>query len=279
MSGVGVSITPPPACPTPAAACILPVDTPPPFSRRQHPMARSPSPPPSAAPVDTLPERKRGEGARVVYDILRDEIIDLALPPGSPLDEQQLSERFAMSRTPVREALVRLACDGLVTTLPNRSTVVAVIDFLNLHTFFDALTLMYRVTTRLAAQMHTAADLEEIRARQAAFARAVSGQSALEMIAANRDFHVAIAEAARNPYYLSLFTRVLDEGRRILRLYYSAFEDRLPPQYVEEHDALIAAIAARDVAAADRLATAHADQIVQQIQALIARDRRQDVPL
>ena len=67
-----------------------------------------------------LTERKRGSGVKYVYDILRDEILDLVLPPGSPIDEIQLSERLAMSRTPIREALVRLAGEGLVTTLPNR---------------------------------------------------------------------------------------------------------------------------------------------------------------
>ena len=228
----------------------------------------------------TLPaERRRGEGVKLVYDILRDEILDLVLPPGSPIDEIQLAERLSMSRTPIREALVRLAGEGLVTTLPNRSTVVSNIDFLNLHTFFDALTLMYRVTSRLAAQYHRPADLEQIRLRQVEFAGAVAAEDALAMIATNRDFHAAIAEAGHNPYYLSLFCRLLDEGRRILRLYYSSFEDRLPPRYAAEHDDLIAAIEARDVEAADRLATAHADQIVRQIQAMIARDRRQSIIL
>jgi hypothetical protein len=83
-------------------------------------------------------ERKKGSGVKMVYDVLRDEIIDLSLAPGSPIDENQLAERFAMSRTPIREALVRLASDGFVTTLPNRSTVVSNIDFLSLPAFFDA---------------------------------------------------------------------------------------------------------------------------------------------
>ncbi len=192
-------------------------------------------------------ERKRGEGVKFVYEILRDDIIDLVMPPGSPIDEIALAERLSMSRTPIREALVRLAGEGLVTTLPNRSTVVSNIDFLNLHTFFDALTLMYRVTTRLAAEYRTDADLRIIRAHQARFAAAVSAQDALAMIATNRDFHAAIAEAGRNPYYTGLFCRLLDEGRRILRIYYSSFQDRLPQRYVTEHDDIIAAIEARDI--------------------------------
>jgi len=224
-------------------------------------------------------ERKRGSGVKLVYDVLRDEILDLTLPPGSLIDEVQLAERFSMSRTPIREALVRLSGEGLVDTLPNRSTMVSRIDFLTLHTFFDAITLMYRVTTRLAAQHYRSEDLVIIRAHQAAFAAAVSAQDALAMIATNRDFHAAIAEAGRNPYYTSLFCRLLDEGRRLLRLYYQSFDDRLPQCYVEEHDAIIAAIATRDLEAADAIAKAHADQIVRQIQTLFARDDRQDIRL
>ncbi|AYE87865.1 MULTISPECIES: GntR family transcriptional regulator [Sulfitobacter] len=224
-------------------------------------------------------ERKRGSGAQFVYSILRDEILDLTLLPGSPIDEIRLSERLSMSRTPIREALVRLASEGLVTTLPNRSTVVANIDFMNLHTFFDAMTLMYRVTTRLAAQFHTPADMAKIRARQAEFAKAVSAQDALSMIATNREFHAEIARAGRNPYYESLCLRLLDEGRRLLRMYYQSFDDQLPSEYVQEHEDLIAAIEVRDIGRADSLAETHADQIVGQIQALISRDRRQHIEL
>ncbi len=230
-------------------------------------------------PSPTPPERKRGSGVQYVYNVLRDEILDLTLAPGSPIDEIMLSERLSMSRTPIREALVRLASEGLVTALPNRSTVVSSIDFLNLHTFFDALTLMYRVTTRLAAENRTLADLEQLNRLHLEYAKAVEAQDALAMIATNRDFHAAIATAGRNPYYESLCHRLLDEGRRLLRLYYYSFDDRVPYRYVQEHADMIAAIEARDVARADALAQAHADQIVVQIQALIARDRRQHVAL
>ncbi|WP_374375950.1 GntR family transcriptional regulator [Tabrizicola sp.] len=232
------------------------------------------------AESDDPQERKRGTGARFVYETLRDEILNLTLQPGEPIDEIGLAERLSMSRTPIREALVRLAGDGLVTLLPNRSTVVSQIDFPNLHHFFDALTLMYRVTTRLAAQFHDAGDLVEIRSRQTVFAEAVLAGDTAGMIQLNRDFHVAIAEAGRNPYYLQLFSRLLDEGRRILRLYYyPAFEPLLPHPYIQEHEAIIAAVAARDVDTCDRLAKDHADKIVRQIQEMMARDLRQDIEI
>ncbi|MFP3543829.1 GntR family transcriptional regulator [Rhizobium sp. SIMBA_035] len=227
----------------------------------------------------SVPERKRGSGVKMVYELLRDEILDLVLPPGSSIDEVQLAERFKMSRTPIREALVRLSGEGLIDTLPNRSTMVANIDFLNMHTFFDALVLMYRVTTRLAAQYQRPEDLVAIRAAQARFTAAAEAQDALAMIATNAALHAAIAEAGRNPYYISLFNRLLDEGRRILRLYYQSYGDRLPQQFVDEHEDMIAAIEARDIDAADKLAKAHAEQIVAQIQALFSRNQRHDIDL
>ena len=212
----------------------------------------------------------RGFGVQTVYDALKHDILEMVLPPGEALDETRLSRRFAMSRTPVREALVRLAAEGLVTTLPNRNTVVATIDFSTVPVYFDALTLMYRVTTRLAAERRSEADLSTIRDLQAAFARSVREAVALAMITVNRDFHLAIARAGRNRYYSEFFARLLDEGRRLLRLYYSSYNDHLPQQFVDEHDGLIAAIVDRDAARADRLAGEHAAQVVRQIQTYLA---------
>jgi len=216
--------------------------------------------------------RPRGSGAQTVYEKLRRSILDLTLEPGSPLDEVTLSEQFDMSRTPIREALVRLVADGLAKTLPNRNTVVATIDFALLPVYFEALSLMYRVTTRAAALHVKPEQLVAIRSFEAAYSDAVARRDALSMIQANRDFHMAIAEAGGNPYFTHLFGRLLDEGRRILRLYYQSFDDRLPRQYVDEHGAMVAAIEQGDAERADTLAAAHAAQIVRQIQSYIRRE-------
>lgn len=232
-----------------------------------------------AEPPEEGGRRVRGLGAQTVYERLRRSILDLSLAPGSPLDEVSLAAEFDMSRTPVREAMVRLAAEGLVTTLPNRNTIVSPIDFMRLPVYFEALTLMYRVTTRAAAVHRSATDLKKIRALAAAYADAVERRDALTMIEQNREFHVAIAEAGGNPYFLTLFTRLLDEGRRLLRLYYSSFDDRLPRQYVDEHEAMVVAIEAHDAERADALAAAHAAQIVRQIQSYMTRDTTAGIAL
>ena len=227
-----------------------------------------------------LAPRVRGSGVQTIYESLKQSIVELTLEPGAPLDEVGLAERFDMSRTPVREALVRLAAEGLVTQLPNRNTIVAPIDFGKLPVYFEALTLMYRVTTRLAAEGRTEQHLVQMRRYQAAYANAVTKDDVPGMIGNNRDLHVAIAEAGGNPYFTALFTRLLDEGRRILRLYYyRSFNDHLPRKYVKEHDEIIDAIEARDTELCERLAAEHADQIVAQIQSYIARDRTKEMAL
>ncbi len=244
------------------------------------PASRGRTPRSAAKPKsDAAPARVRGSGATQVYEAMRQSILNLTLQPGASLDEVRLAQEFRMSRTPIREALVRLAAEGLVMALPNRNTIVAPIDFVRLPVYFEALSLMYRVTTRGAAVHHRDNQLDIIRRHERAYAEAVAARDAMRMIETNRDFHVAIATAGGNPYFIALFARLLDEGRRILRLYYQSFGDALPQQYVEEHGAIVAAIEARDAGLADRLASEHAAQIVRQIQSYIARDTAANVDL
>ena len=138
---------------------------------------------------------------------------------------------------------------------------------------------MYRLTPRLAASRRTDADLAALRGRQSAFAAAVGASDVPGMIATNRDFHLAIALAGRNKYYGELSGRLLDEGRRIQRIYYSSFNDRLPPEFVDEHEAIIASIVARDADLADSLARDHALQVVRQIQSFLAEGAGRDLVL
>lgn len=216
----------------------------------------------------TRDSRSRTSSAQRVYDTLRGEILTLTLAPSTALDEIALSTRFALSRTPIREALVRLAADGLVVSLPNRGAIVAPLDLSRTHAYFDALALMQRATTVLAARHHRTDDLPAIEALQARFAEAVRTGAVLPMIEVNRDFHVTLACTGRNDYYTDFYARLLDEGRRMLRLYYASFHDALPQAFVQEHVDLLDAVRARDEVRAEALALAHAQQVQRQIQSL-----------
>lgn len=208
-------------------------------------------------------EGKRGRepGWRSVYDALRTEILALTLPPGQLLDETSLAERFDLSRSPVREALIRLAAEELVVTLPNRSTIVAPIELASFPKYVDALDIAQRMTARLAAELRTDADLAIMARRQRAFEAAVKSGDHLAMSAANKDFHMAIAAAGRNPYFTAFYEKLLDQGRRMLHLHFEYLEQtREGYLLTDEHHEMLAAIQAKDVARADRLAHDHTRQ-------------------
>lgn len=207
------------------------------------------------------PKRIKGMGVRFAYETLRDEILALTLPPGAVLDETTLAERFGMSRSPVREALIRLAGDELVVTLSNRSTVVAPIDVQSFPKYVEALDIAQRMNTRLAAELRSDHDLRTIERRQRAFVAAVRKGEHLAMSAANKDFHMAIAAAGRNPYLAAFYERLLNQGRRMLHLHFAYLEQGGEGVLLtDEHDEMLAAIRDRDIARADALAHAHTRQ-------------------
>jgi DNA-binding GntR family transcriptional regulator len=206
-------------------------------------------------------KRTKGSGVKVVYDTLRDEILSLALAPGALLDETTLADRFGMSRSPVREALIRLAGDELVVTLANRSTVVAPIDVQSFPKYVEALDIAQRMNTRLAAELRTQADLKQIARCQEAFVVAVRTGNHLAMSEANKAFHMAIAAAGRNPFMSAFYDRLLSHGQRMLHLHFD-FIERGQGGYLltDEHDAMLDAISAGDIERADALAHAHTRQ-------------------
>ena len=219
----------------------------------------------------------RGQGALRVYHALREEILRLEIAPGEVLDEVRIGRQFNLSRSPVREALIRLGSEGLVTTLPNKSTMVTPLRMEEFPNYIDALDLLQRATTRLAALHRTDADLADIRARQQAFEDSVAERDVLAMIEANRDFHVRIAEASDNRYLTDQVARLMDEGRRFLRLYFRSFDDIMPPSLNEEHYQIIAAIAEQDADLAERLAHEHTNQVSARFLAYMSRRRTSDI--
>jgi len=208
-------------------------------------------------------EPAHGYGAILVFERLRDEILSLELRPGQLIDESNLAERFRVSRSPVREALVRLAAEGLVQTVPNKGTVVAPLNLDEFPAYVDALDLIQRAVFRLAARHRTDADLAAIRAANDEFRSRVRANDALGMIRQNAILHLAMAQAGRNRILTDTYRRILDEGRRTLRLYFRSYGDTLPESLCDAHDAQIAAIAARDEALAERLAHEHAEEVHQ----------------
>lgn len=232
-----------------------------------------------ALPQVKKPKQKRGQGAVRVYRKLREDILRLNIAPGELLDETRLSQEFKLSRSPVREAMVRLASEGLIKTLPNKSTIVAPLNIEEFSSYIDALDLVQRITTRLAAKLRTPEQLRAIEACQATFEKAVHAHDVLAMIEANHDFHVAISNASQNRYLSEFNSRLLDEGRRYLRLYFRSFSDTLPPELNDEHHQIIAAIEHQQEDSAERLAHAHSMQVSARFLQYLSRRQTADLSI
>ncbi len=207
--------------------------------------------------------RAKGTSTAWLYEKLRRAILSLTLKPGENLEEKELVERFGISRTPVREALIRLASDGLVVLLPNRGARVAAVDLSDFPRYVEAYDLVQRAATRLAAVRREHSDLKIIKSAGDRFERAIVKGEPLEMTEYNRDFHAAIADAAHNHYLATQYKHLLDQGMRMLRIpfaYDPASDDGLGKhlnKIVVEHRSITQSIVRRDAASAERYAHDH----------------------
>ncbi len=202
----------------------------------------------------------KGERQKLVYQSLRREIQTLTLRPGEALDETTLAKKFNTSRSPVREALIKLAGDGLVVMLPNRSTLVASFDLLLIPKYLDALSLLQRSTHHLAARNRGEKHLAAIEHAQSNFLSTVEKLDATAAIEANLEFHLAISDASGNPYLTNAYKRLLNEGIRMQHMHIEYLGWTPDEPGVMEHQAMIEAIKVKDPEAAEQLAKSHAEQ-------------------
>jgi DNA-binding GntR family transcriptional regulator len=224
---------------------------------------------PPSAPVLATPQwrvgRPKGTGMQRVYAQVREDIIGLRLPPGADLDEASLEHRFGVSRTPVREALIRLASEGLIVLLPNRGARVTHIDISDVPQLFEALELCQRATIRWAAARRTAEDIAELRAVNQQFLEAARNGHSERMGEINKQFHMIIGRMCGNRYFESLYSSLLAVSLRLARTAF-AYAPRSGEAYeayymevVRQHDAMVEAIENRNADEADKLARIHTD--------------------
>lgn len=200
----------------------------------------------------------RRHSGRYIYEELRQRILTLKLKPGEPLDEVSLAEQFGLSRSPVRDALARLVSEGLVTSLPNRTTLVTPFEVAEFPSYVAALDLIQRAVTRLAAQNRSSADMIRIRKTNDRYMEAIDRGDFQAMTELNKEFHRVVAEAARNPYFLAYYERLLGEGQRLLHLHFDFLvRGSSSSRLGRDHDEIIEAIEQRDPDRAEQAAHQH----------------------
>jgi DNA-binding GntR family transcriptional regulator len=214
---------------------------------------RRPSPVPYDRPMDTLAPSTENRSA-TAYAALREAIMENALKPGTKLPEGDLGVHFGVSRTLIRAAIARLAAEGLVDVGKTKSATVAQPSREEAFEAFEVRRALEREVVRLVAlrwddELHRAllAQIEQEREASEAGRHKVSVRLAAE-------FHILLAEMTGNSLLRRYVFEVLGRTTLILAVYGIAHPQ---DDSLAEHVALVEALAAGDVGAAERLVDTH----------------------
>jgi DNA-binding GntR family transcriptional regulator len=205
------------------------------------------------------------------YEQLEAAIIDGTLRPGERLRDDELGRWIGVSRTPVREALARLADARLVETAANRYTRVAPLDIADARTGFAIAASLHALVAELATAHMSAADLHDMRAESERFTWAVWRREIEPAADADRRFHAVLASAAGSAQLRGLLERVMPALRRLERTAWPVMDER---PGAEHHERLVAAVEARDASAAARSGGAEWNALGEAVErSLSAQDR------
>ncbi len=182
-----------------------------------------------------------------MYEQIKHEIIVGEIPPTQQLSESELSVRYAVSSTPVREALTSLVRDKLVEYVPNRGFMVSPVSIRDVQEIYEARVFFEGILLRLAIQRMTEAEIRTLEETQKVTYDINDPRSVDEYFHANFVFHMAIATASRNSRLIAHYQSLLDEAQRLI--YMDMRNTNVMPIWHESHQRLIDAIRNKDEAA------------------------------
>ncbi|WIX92859.1 GntR family transcriptional regulator [Amycolatopsis sp. DG1A-15b] len=177
------------------------------------------------------------------YDRIRTAIVDGTLPPGTPLRDADLAEQLGLSKAPVRQALLRLADDGLVDSKPQSYTRVSEVMSPDVIDARQIVRLLHEFAVRQAAPRCRPADIAAMRAANDRFAAAIEARDIAAAVKADDELHDVPVRLAGN----AAVAATLDRYTPLLRrLEHARFSSTLAWNSVERHTKLIDALEKRD---------------------------------
>ena len=195
----------------------------------------------------------------LAYQLIEELIVNATLTPGTKVSEKGLSDRLGLGRTPVREALQRLAAEGTVTVVPRAGVIISPIDITDQFRLIEVRRELERLLAMRAARLATAEEKDGFRALGTRFAQAAEKEDAEAFIQSDRDFNQLIASSARNKYALLAMAPIQAQTRRFWYQYFSRFGDLRKVSLL--HAGVAAAISAGDEGAARAASDALIDYV------------------
>ncbi|ARQ61780.1 UNVERIFIED_ORG: DNA-binding GntR family transcriptional regulator [Rhizobium etli] len=184
-----------------------------------------------------------------LYEDLKRQILTMELDPDADLDEASLSERYGLSRTPVRDIFRRLAGEGYIDIRENRGARVIPMNHSTLRNFFLVAPMIYAAIGRLAVQNFKPAQLSDLKQTQERFRAASQKTDALAMVLENNRFHEIFGEMSGNVYMQPSLGRLLIDHARIGHTFFRPRNEDMRRRLqlaVDHHDGFISALGAHD---------------------------------
>lgn len=196
-----------------------------------------------------------------VYDILRRKVIDSELTPGSQLLEQELAIMLGVSRTPVREALVRLQNEGLVEVIPRHGVRILPMSISDMKEIYEILISLEPMAAELIAlRGATEGELAELRACCDRMVETLDRDDIEQWAQADEDFHLNIIRMSGNKRLADVVLNCWDQVHRARYFTLRLRSHPQPRKSIEEHLDIIEAIRQRDGARANRLFRQHRER-------------------
>ena len=207
----------------------------------------------SAPTRKATPSRKSGDGEQshsAVYAQVRGSILSGTLRPMERITENQVAERFGLSRTPVREAFRRLAAEGLIVVVPQRGAFVSRPSVEDILEIYQIRTPLECMATRVAAETITEEQLRRLEELVEAERDRGERRSPDRSLRLNREFHGIIIGCTRNQRLASFLLEMQHQVHRS-RVLWPSTVTRLDETW-KEHAAIVTALRTHDPAAAER---------------------------
>ena len=207
----------------------------------------------------------RGEQA---YLLIKQGIIRLEYPPASLLNESDLIEALGIGRTPIREALQRLALESLVVILPRRGTMVADLNLSDLQKISEVRLELETFAVRLGTERALPKHLVALEDLLVAKENISESDDYYQLIELDQQFHQLIARAAGNEFLASELRRLYDH---VMRLWYHSLHKMIQPlgDSLDDHTRISAAIKGRDSELAEKVMRVHISRFQAEFQAVL----------
>ena len=190
-----------------------------------------------------------------IYRQLKDLILSFVFYPGVRVTENELADRFHVSRTPVREALQRLAAEGYVTILPKQGCFVRDIDIDEINHYYDVRIGLEMLALELACQTMSDSQLKKLAAAWDPRQVPSKPPTVAAMVARDESFHLALAAGTGNAVLAGYLKDVNDHIHIVRRLDFTD-PTRIEQTYREHHE-VVQRLLARDVDGAKQLLQSH----------------------